>query len=454
MKPELFGPLDIVVGAGWLIILLGIIWWVRRKNSQELHYRWFIPAFVFRVLFALLFAVAYAIILPGGGDTLAYHDGAYHLTQLFWDSPLAYFSEMIGTPSHETITYHFNNETGYPPSWIYNEPESFFVCKLISFFSIFTFNSYIALTLLCATFSFLAAWKLYLFIRSYNFCPQWVVVVAILFVPTVAFWTTGVGKDVFVVSAFYWLLADLFPIVTGKKRMTFLSLLWIGFMLFILYHLRSFMIVALALPLFIALMLRLTKRISNNQKQFLVFRILIAGFVIFSLLAFLQFSNFTKMIETNPYLQEVAVIQKDFAQNKNYTGTRYDLGITEYNAWGLLKAAPMSVFTSFYRPLPWEADSAFLLISAVENMVLLILTIRFFFFSGNFSKHFKFIRSQEFLVFAILFSSTLGFLVGFTSGLFNVLVRFKAPFVGLLLIFLASSQKHLKTATNSEKPMD
>lgn len=427
------------------------MWTVRRLNTDQTYYRWFLPAFGFRIFFALLFAVAYVIILSGGGDTIAYHDGAYHLTQLFWDSPIAYFQEMISTPSHETITYHFNEETGYPPSWIYAEAESFFVCKLVSVLSLFTFNSYIALTLLCATFSFLAAWRLYSFIRTFNFCPQWVIVVAVLFVPTVAFWTTGVGKDVFVVSAFYWLLADLFPVVTGKKQVSFRLLLWMALMIFILYHLRSFMIVAVALPLFIALMARLGRRISNNTRQLAAFRILIGGIVIFSLFAFLQFSNFTQMIETNPYLQEVAVIQKDFAQNKNYSGTRYDLGITEYNAWGLLKAAPLSVFTSFYRPLPWEADSAFLLISALENILLLLLTVRFFFFSGNLREHFKFIRSQEFLVFAILFSLILGFLVGFTSGLFNVLVRFKAPFVGLLFIFLAASEKHLKAKNNKRK---
>jgi uncharacterized membrane protein YfcA len=69
---------------------------------------------------------------------------------------------------------------------------------------------------------------------------------------------------------------------------------------------------------------------------------------------------------------------------------------------------------------------------------LIILAIKFFFFSGKFTKHISYIHRQEFLVFAIMFALVFGFFVGFTSGLFNVLVRFKAPILVFIIIYFSS----------------
>src|SRR5690554_7298466 len=81
---------------------------------------------------------------------------------------------MMQRPSADTITVNFNQRTGYPPSWIYKEPESFFISKIISLFTFFTFNSYIALTLICSTIAGLCSWKLYELVKDFSFCKHWV----------------------------------------------------------------------------------------------------------------------------------------------------------------------------------------------------------------------------------------------------------------------------------------
>ena len=45
-------------------------------------------------------------------------------------------------------------------------------------------------------------------------------------------------------------------------------------------------------------------------------------------------------------------------------------------------------------------------------------------------------RQSEFLVFAFIFSVLLAFMVGLTSGLLGVLVRFKAPLLSFFLLIL------------------
>ena len=395
------------------------------------------PHLFFKLGFAFLFAFAYSVILTEGGDTLAYWEGAVNLNHLFWESPTNYFQEIFSTPSASTITDRFSTETGFPPSWIYSEPESFFVCKVASFLTFFTLNSYIAITFIFATFAIISSWKLYELVKDFTFCPQWVLIFSTLFIPTVAFWCTGISKDTLVLSSLFLLLYQMFSLIMGKKRLTVKSVLIMILSLFMLYSLRPFMIIAVFAPLFIAIGVRIVKSLSQNKVLVFGVRFLLYSVTIVVALSFMGLIG-SNSIEDNEYLNEVAIIQKDFAQNKLYTGYRYDLGITDYSATGMLLASPLAIATAFFRPFIWEANSAFLLISGLEGLLLLFFAFRFFFLNGNIIKHLAFIRSKEFLVFSIIFVLLLGFFVGFTSGLFNVLVRFKAPLMVFLFIFFAS----------------
>ena len=437
MKPELFGILDLIIGFGWLILIVVIGFYFRLKNSDKSHFKYFMPHLYFKLGFAFLFALAYSVILTEGGDTLAYWEGAVNLNQLFWESPTSYFEEMISTPSPATITDRFNTETGFPPSWIYYEPESFFVCKVLSIFTFFTLNSYLALTFVISTFSIITSWKFFELVKDFRFCPNWVLIFSSLFVPTVAFWCTGISKDTIVLGSLLLLLYHLFSIIMGKKKFNLKEFILILFSVFLLYNLRPFMIIAVFAPLFIAISVRLVKSISQNKVLVFGVRLILYAVTISIVLSFMGVIG-ESSLEENQYLNEVAIIQKDFAQNKLYTGYRYDLGITDYSTTGMLLASPMAIVTAFFRPFIWEANSAFLLISGIESLLLMYLTFRFFFLNGNIRKHINFVRSQEFLVFSIIFVLLLGFFVGFTSGLYNVLVRFKAPLMVFLFIFFAS----------------
>ena len=133
--------------------------------------------------------------------------------------------------------------------------------------------------------------------------------------------------------------------------------------------------------------------------------------------------------------QEAQVIQSDLKNNSEYGGAKYDLGITDFTPLGMLKAMPISIFTSFYRPFIWEAGSLFILISALETLILLLLSVNLIFRSGI-TLFIKRIRENEFLIMAAVFSLILGFFAGYTSGLFGVLVRFKAPLLPFLFILL------------------
>ena len=60
-------------------------------------------------------------------------------------------------------------------------------------------------------------------------------------------------------------------------------------------------------------------------------------------------------------------------------------------------------------------------------------------FIGNVFKKIKKIRKKEILVFALIFSIFIAFMAGFTSVLFGVLVRIRAPLLPFIFLVLTTN---------------
>ncbi len=445
MKNELFGIVDIGIGLAWLVLILFLAFLRKSNNKDKAHYRYFMLNVSFKLLFALVFAMIY-VFYYGGGDTTAYWEGAVNLNKLFWDNPSAYFEELSSTPSLSTIYERFNLRTGYPPSWIYREPESWFVCKVTSILTFFTFNSYLALTFIFAYIASLATWRLFELVLSFNFISQTNAAIATLFIPSVSIWCSGISKDTIILIALLFMLYQVFGFFSKERKVGLYGILIILFYLFMLFYVRPFMIIAIIPPLFIAFGTGILRRLSDSVVLINTFRILILIIGLGAVGLYFQAKGSLGALEPEAYLEEAAVIQQDFAQNTLYTGKRYDLGVTEYTASGMIKAMPAAIVAAFYRPFIWESNSIFLALSGVEGFVLLWLTLKFFVTGGGFFARIRQIGKNEFLTFAILFAIFFGFSVGFTAILFGVLVRFKAPILPFLAVVLLAKKRRVESS--------
>ena len=440
---------DIFIGFAWMLIILATGFFISLRNREKEYNKYYMWNIAFKILFALVFAITYTFVL-GGGDTLAYWDGAVKLTNLFWEDPLGYFNEMWSEPTSTSVRNNFTASTGYPPGWIYQEPESFYISKLLSIINFVTFDSFIAMTLVCSFMASQASWRFFQLIYKYKFTSERWLVIAALFIPTVSFWCAGASKDTFILASLFFLLYHLFAFIDPERSFTARNLIFILLHITILYHTRQFMLIAIAPPLFLGFGTGFIKRVSNSPVILYFTRFI---FLVGTLLAIsIYFSNEQALGDLSPdkYLQEVAIIQQDFAQNTTYVGPRYDLGITDYSTAGMLKAAPLAMITAFFRPFLWEASSAFMLLSALEGTLLMILLFRFLFLSGSITQQIQFVRTNEILIFAFVFVLIFGFFVGFSAGLYNVLIRFKAPLLPFLLLLLASSSKWKKNNSTEE----
>lgn len=440
MDDKLFDIVDIGLGFFWLVVLWFIAYLYRNSKKELAHFRYFLPNIAFHFLFAFGFAAVY-VFYYDGGDTTAYWEGAVRLNKLFWYDPEKFFTELFSTPYAGGQFQRFNLTTGYPPGWIYREPESWFISKLTSLFTFITFNSYLAITFIYAFLSAIASWKLFELVRSFHLMSDKRAAISTLFIPTLAFWCSGISKDTVIVIALFLLLYELFGVFTPDRKVGIWG--WLAILLYslVLFHVRPFMLIALFPALFLAFGTGIIRKFSDNVVLLVAFRFLIIVFGLAATAFYFQTKGNLGALEPESYLQEAAVIQQDFAQNKLYEGKRYDLGVDDYSPLGMLKALPASIIAAFYRPFIWEASSLFLLLSALEGIILLYLSFRYVFKDGGLFTHFNQIRKNPFLTFAILFALIFGFSVGFTAILFGVLVRFKAPILPFLAVVLLSGQK-------------
>jgi uncharacterized membrane protein YfcA len=109
---------------------------------------------------------------------------------------------------------------------------------------------------------------------------------------------------------------------------------------------------------------------------------------------------------------------------------------------------PLSIFTGIYRPFPWEALSPGLLINGVECLLLVYLTFRFVFNKAG--KRIARIRNSDILTYSLYFVLIFAFMTGFTSVIFGVLVRLRAPLLPFFLLILTIQPKEDKIGEQME----
>ena len=438
MDTEFITVFDIISALIWSVLLLIIVGYKKSNNVPVSLKSYFIPSYLFRSLFGVLFALAYIFIL-GGGDTKAYFQGANTLNNLFVKSPLLYLESMWSDPSSLLLSKHFDSITGYPPSWIYKEKEGWFVCKIASVLSLITFKSYFAMTLIIAYFSFSSSFRLLSLIEKLKLHSTRNLVFAFLLIPSVGFWCSGLSKDSIVLIATMYLLWAAFEVLINLNPLKFKNILLILLCVYVIYSIRPFMFMAISAPLFLSFGTRLTRRFESNWT---IKTLLRSVYVVIGLASIYFFM-------TSPYIltliNEATIIKDDFTSNDIYTGKKYDIGIVDFSLFGLIKSLPIVVFYGFYRPFITESLTPTLFLNGIESLIFMFLTLKFF-ISKNIIKKLRMLSKNELLLFAILFAVILSFIAAFTSVIFGVLVRIRSillPFLVLILTIKLSDKDNI-----------
>jgi hypothetical protein len=422
-----FTGLDLLMLIFWLVLVLIIANYIKSQNKEKEHYQYFMRNLFFKLVFSLIFSFYYIFFIKGG-DTIAFYDSSRGLTNLLFKYPEYYFSEWPTYSLQEGYVNHFTPETGFPPGWIAREPEGYFVSKLFSIINIITGNSYLATTVFTAFITSLASFKLYDFIVSFGIHDYKKLALYFLFIPSLSFWCTGVSKDSLILICVYYMIPTIYNLVVGKAKFRIWNVLLILFFSWILINIRSFMLIVVIIPFIFAFNVNFANYYFKGKflQRFIRTVVILVGF------GFIEF--YFSGETAQKYLKEAEVVQQDFKLNKTYIGSKYDISDVTYTPLGILRAMPLSVFTGIYRPLPWEALSPGLILNGLESILLFYLTFVFLF--NKRGKRIARIRDSDILTFSLYFVIIFAFMTGFTSVIFGILVRLRAPLLPFFLLLL------------------
>ena len=433
---DYFSPIDFTMAV--IVLLFVMVSAMFRAQSHPLELR---KQYYFNIAFKLFFSVVFAtyyIAIFKGGDTYAYWESTGVIKRIMLND-FNYFTEILNAENTwENYRGFFNTRTGYPMRFIFMEEESFFVCKLLIFFHTITLVSYIATTLLLAFWLAVVNWKLYIDTRNTNFINQKWLPLLFLFIPSMSFWATGVSKDTFALIFISNVVYHFIRILKNRSSFPFVNLLWCFFYLAMLYKIRPFLLGAVLLPVAFMYITHLINKLDSIKfVKHIVQGITLMIGVVACIIIVQRYLNID-YLSSNSAFNSALIIQQDFETNtESYgedDGKRYSLGIEDGATSSIIRSFPIAIIAGIYRPFIWEALRPSLIFNGLESIMYLLLTVRFF--TQSFRKKISYIFSNQLLTFSLLFIFIIAFMTGFTSILFGVLVRLRAPllpFLGLLL---------------------
>ena len=402
----------------------------RRKQKTNPEYKYFTRGLIAKIVGGQVFALLY-LFLYGGGDTINYFGSAVAMSRVFTQDFGNFMTILMSEPSAEAYSL-FTADTGYVHSFIYWDARTLRVVKLISPLVIITGRSFLLSTLLMSVISYFGIWKLYRLFVGYFPALKFRLAIAILFLPSVIFWGSGLMKDTFTLSGAC-LMIYLFHRIFIRGRLGFGGIvgLMLASLLVILIKPYIFMILLPACLLW-GLQERI-KRLGSAAASTVLFPLAIVLAVAGSIFVFIQFGSVLDKFSIDKALNTAVVTQSDLKAAR-YSANSFDVGEFDASIVGVLLKFPVSLVAGLYRPFLWESTNVTMVISGVENLLLLIFTL-YLLIKSLIADFFVLAVKHPIILFSLLFSISFAFVVGLTTSNFGALVRFKIP---LLPLFVSS----------------
>lgn len=228
----------------------------------------------------------------------------------------------------------------------------------------------------------------------------------ILFIPSMSFWSSGLGKDSI---SFFAVCLFLYTITLNKKIYILLPISFFS-MFIVRPHIALMMIISFVIYFII------------RSRVHLLFKLITLPVI----LAGLIFSS--SFVQQYVGLEEASIDSissyVDDRQNSNQGGgSSIDLQSMSY---------PMQMFTYVFRPLPFDAHSALALFTSIENTILLILFL-YVLFKNKFKLH-AFVEGKHawLLIYVFLTCSMLAI----TTANLGIATRQKWMFMPILIYLL------------------
>jgi len=316
----------------------------------------------------------------------------------------------------------------------FSAESNFMVTRITALVSIFTFGKYMVTNLVFSMISFAGVWRLYRFFYEQYPHLHKQLAIAILYLPTFVFWSSGVLKDPICTGAVGWITYALYETLYKKKNLlkNAAIVLLFGYLLAVIkvYILISYV------PFFLLyLVLKNATLIKNKFIRMLIGPTLIVVCMMMFTTIMAQLTDSLGGFAQEGLTKSINTYQKAYAEQVDAT-SNFSLGVEFDGSMGTLaKMAPAAIIATLYRPFIWESKKLSTLLSSLESLAIMFFTVFVFFKVGVKNFVWAIIKDPA-ILYCILFALLFALFVGATTANFGTLVRYKIPCLPFYIIAL------------------
>lgn len=413
------------------VIIFSFIFSMFRKKikspSLRKHHR---NAFWLKVIASFTYAIFVEYISRGDTTTLYYPEGYNLYKKILTDPSLIDLLFGPGTNIDASLLKD-PNLIGY-----FRDDSNFMVIRLTALFCFLSFGKYMVINLIFAMIAFSGIWKLYtFFVQQYPELEKQFAI-AILYLPTFTFWSSGILKDPISIACLGWFTYALYDLSILKKGL-FKNVFIILLTVYVFSLIKIYILVAYLPAFIIFLLLKNAILIKSSIGKIL----LVGSFLIGSIVGFSVISSTMQNAVVDYAGEDIAegIVshQKNYnRQNDKMDGSYFSLGVEFDGSLGsLVKVAPAAIIATFFRPFIWESRNISTLLSSFESLSLMLFTL-YVIRKAGLRNFIATIFKKPIVLYCFIFSMVFALFVGATTLNFGTLVRYKIPCMPFYTSFL------------------
>ena len=262
----------------------------------------------------------------------------------------------------EQIKDIFIHNTGSDMKYL-DDPRTFILIKTCAVLNLFTCHNYWINSLWMSCLCFVSIWYLIISIRKINPDFYIPILLALLFVPTTLFWSSGLIKETVSASMLCILVVFLLKIYINNNSFKYIVLSILP--AYILYRIKFY---ALGGLLLVAIPVLVIRFIDNQKKLNPYFKTGI--FLILFIANYLILNSLCEYIFTVGISDLIFYNYEAFVLHSK-TDVLFE-GLKEFEPSSFLPHLPAALWHGLFMPLPWDGHSFFMYLEGIINLITLL----------------------------------------------------------------------------------
>ena len=360
---------DLLLTPVYLIIIYFIASYIQYRNiKKHPFYKFYTKGLMVKLIGAISVCLIYQFYYSGG-DTIAYFETSRAILKMSNKNILVFFDTLKGNITPENYN-NFDASTGWPVYW--RDAKAVFVARLIVPFCFASFQSYVVTAILLAWLCYTGIWRLFLLFNEQFPQLQNQFAISILFVPSVVFWGSGLLKDTITLSAVGWYTYHFYCFFI-KKKYKLSSFIYVFIAGYLLVAIKPYILFALLPGSIIWLTNERLMKVKNKMLKFIAGPFFISLGVGIGFFVLSQMSDVLGVYAIDKVMDKAVESNIDQKQS-HYGGKSFDIGDYDADPISMLQKAPQAISATLFRPYIFEVKNPVMLLSALENSYILLLT--------------------------------------------------------------------------------